>query len=128
MSEEQKETNNTKSEIEEETNEEPEATQEETTQEEAPFDLSQLLPDSMEEIIKIQVLQLREWAHIHMGLIPHPKHKKTIKDMKQCKLAIDSASVLSEVILPHLNSEEQREMKLMLSDLKMNFISRSAGE
>lgn len=90
-----------------------------------PIDLAQLLPDKMEEILILQVVQLREWAHIYMGLITHPKQKKVVVDIPQAKLAVDSASALVDIMLPSLSREQQREMKLLVSDLKMNFITKS---
>lgn len=92
------------------------------------FDFSALLPDKMEEILNLSLLQMAEWAHIYMGLIPHPKQKKIVKDTRQAKMAIDAAAALHEVLNPYLNETQQREFKILISDLKMNFISKSAQE
>jgi hypothetical protein len=96
--------------------------------EEQPFDLSMLLPDNIDEIVKLNIFQMREWAHAYMGLIPHPKHKKVVKDLRQAKIAVDAASALTEIVLPHLPDSQQREIKILMSDLKMNFISHSSGQ
>lgn len=95
--------------------------------EEEKFDFTQLLPDRMDEILSLQIFQLREWAHIYMGLVPHPKQKKVVVDSGQAKLAIDTASAIVEILLPNLPQDQQREMKVLISDLKMNFISHASA-
>lgn len=105
-------------------------TEEKKEEEKGPeqVDLSALLPDNMQEIIQIQILQLREWAHVYMGLMPHPKHKKVTKDIPQAKLAIDSAAALHNLLKPHLNEQAHREFDTLINDLKMNFISKSTQQ
>jgi hydroxylamine reductase (hybrid-cluster protein) len=94
-------------------------------EQEPQFDLSAFLPDTIEEIIQLNILQMREWSYIYMGLIPHPKHKKIVSDMRQAKIAIDTATAMLDIVMPHLDEKLQREFKVIISDLKMNFISRS---
>jgi hypothetical protein len=89
------------------------------------FDFSALLPGSMEELLQLNILQFREWAYVYMGLIPHPRDKKIVKDIRQAKMAVDSASALFEISMPHLNEKLQREFKVIISDLKMNFIAKA---
>jgi hypothetical protein len=89
------------------------------------FDFSALLPGTMEELLQLNILQFREWAYVYMGLIPHPKDKKVTKDIRQAKMAVDSASALFEIAMPHLNEKLQREFKVVISDLKMNFIAKA---
>lgn len=96
----------------------------ESAEEDEQIDFSQLFPDKMEEVLKLHVFQLQGWAYIHLGLQAHPKTKKANKDMAQAKLAIDALSAMVEVLLPRLSPEEQRELKIMASDLKMNFVSK----
>jgi hypothetical protein len=91
------------------------------------FDFTELLPDRVEELLEFQALNLREWAHIYMGLVPHPKQKKIVLDIQQARMAIDAASAIVEIILPHIPEDHQRTFKVMMSDLKMNFMSKSAG-
>jgi len=88
------------------------------------FDITDLLPDNIEEIVKLQILQMKEWAHIYMGFLPHPKKKMIVQDLRQAKIAIDSTSALVDVLLPHVSKDQQRELKILVSDLKMNFISK----
>ncbi|MCE1246295.1 MAG: DUF1844 domain-containing protein [Firmicutes bacterium] len=89
------------------------------------FDFSALLPDTIEEILKIQIFNLQEWAFVYMGLQLNPKTKKITKDIRQAKLAIDALSATVEVVMPHLPEKEQRELKTMVTNLRMNFISKS---
>jgi hypothetical protein len=88
------------------------------------FDFTNLLPGNIEEVLQFNILQFREWAYVFMGLVPHPKEKKVVKDLRQAKIAVDSASALFEIAMPHLNEKLQREFKIIISDLKMNFIAK----
>ena len=97
---------------------------EEADSAEEDIDFSQLLPDKMEEVLKLHVFQLQGWAYIHLGLQANPKTRKVNKDMAQAKLAIDALSAMVEVLSPRLSPEEQRELKILASDLKMNFVSK----
>lgn len=101
-----------------------EAPAEESGDADEQIDFSQFLPDKMEEVLKLHIFQLQGWAYIHMGLQTNPKTGKINKDMSQAKLSIDALSAMVEVLLPHLSQEEQRELKIMASDLKMNFVSK----
>lgn len=109
--------------------EEPEITQPEqpAAQEKKPeTDFSSLLPDSMEEVLTIIILQLREWGYIHMGYIPHPKKKIVVKDMHSAKMAIDSAVAVFEVLKANLEAGKKQELEILINDMKMNFVSKSA--
>lgn len=88
------------------------------------IDFSQLFPDKMEEVLKLHIFQLQGWAYIHLGLQAHPKTRKVSRDMAQAKLSIDALSAMVEVLLPRLSPDEQRELKILASDLKMNFVSK----
>lgn len=91
------------------------------------FDYTQLLPDKMEEIVAMQVFSLQHWAHIYMGLMPHPKQKKPVCDYAEARIAVDCASALAEALMPHMSADGKREMKVLISDLKMNYISKASG-
>jgi hypothetical protein len=90
-----------------------------------PFDFAALLPDTLEEILKIQIFNLQEWGFVYMGLQLNPKTKKIVKDIRQAKLAIDSLSALVEILMPHIPEKEQKELKTMVTNLRLNFISKS---
>lgn len=92
------------------------------------FDLSALLPDNMEQVLKFMVYQLHEWAHVFMGLSMNPKKKQITKDFKEAKIAVDSTSALVEILLPLLSQKEQGDFKIMMSDLKLNYISKAREE
>lgn len=116
--------NSSGEEIKEENSTEEEIKEEESAGEE-PFDFSALLPDSMEEILKLTLLQMQEWSYVYMGLRLNPKKKTITRDMRQAKMAIDSASSLVEILLPHISQAEQKELKVLVTDLRMNFIAKS---
>lgn len=93
---------------------------------EPPFDFNELIPDKIEDIVRVQLLSLNHWAYVHMGLLQNPKTKKVEKDLRQARIAIDATSALVDVLIANLSdSSEQRELKNMVINLRMNFMSKS---
>lgn len=88
-------------------------------------DFSDFLPNNMEQVLKLSLFQIQPWAYIYLGLNLHPKEKKVVRDIRQAKMAIDAASALVEVLLPHVHENEQKELKVLVTDMRMNFISKS---
>ena len=115
---------NSQQEVNEEVKSEEKPTEEDSDESSEEPDLSQLLPDKMEDVIKFKIFEFRFWSLIYLGLQLNPKTQKLTKDMAQAKLAIDSMAALVEILMPSLPADEQRELKIMASDLKMNFISK----
>jgi len=88
-------------------------------------DFSDFLPDNMEQVLKLSLFQIQPWAYIYMGLNLHPKQKKVVRDIRQAKMAIDAASAIVEILLPHIPENEQKELKVLMTDMRMNFMSKS---
>ena len=68
----------------------------------------------------ISILNAQAW--IYMGLRVEPGTDKTVKDLERAKTAIDCISCLIEKLEPHINSDEKRKLKNLLSDLQINFV------
>ncbi|MCD4782695.1 MAG: DUF1844 domain-containing protein [Candidatus Eremiobacteraeota bacterium] len=88
-------------------------------------DFSDFLPNNMEQVLKLSLFQIQPWAYIYLGLNLHPKENKVVKDVRQAKMAVDAASALVEVLMPHVTDAEQKELKVLITDMRMNFISKS---
>lgn len=72
----------------------------------------------------VQELQAQAW--IKMGLWKDPVTDQLVTDLAQAKIAIDGVAALVEVVRPHLSDEQRREMELLLTDLRLNFVQRSS--
>ncbi len=60
-----------------------------------------------------------------MGLQPDMMTRRLEPDLDEAKLAIDAAAALSEIILPQLDSEEdKRQIQNIIRDLKVNYVQR----
>jgi len=94
-------------------------------EEEPEVDFSALLPSSIEEVLKFTAFNLQMWGYVYLGLQLNPKTQKITKDLRQAKLSIDSLSAIVEILMPHLPEAERQEIKIMASNLKMNYISKS---
>lgn len=65
---------------------------------------------------------LIEQAWQFMGLHLPPGRKEPVKDMVQAKIAIDTVIFVADRLHPHLNEEERRTIRGIISDLQLNFV------
>lgn len=89
---------------------------------------------SPEQAQEADVASLLKWftellygnALLWMGLVAHPQTGRTMKDMKQAKLAIDTLDFMCERLSDgHLSEMEKKNFTAMLSGLKMEFVNQS---
>lgn len=60
-----------------------------------------------------------------LGLQPDLSTGKLAPDLDQAKLAIDTVSALSDIILPQLDSDEdKRQVQNIVRDLRVNYVQR----
>lgn len=69
---------------------------------------------------------MAEQAWQLMGLRLAPGQKEPFKDMAQAKVAIDTAVFISDKLHPHVSDEDHRALRAVISDLQMNYVSRSS--
>lgn len=74
----------------------------------------------------IALLQAHAWQS--MGLLPNPATRTIAKDMEQARTAIDSIAALMPLMEGRIPGAEMRQLRTMLSDLQMNFVSQQARE
>jgi len=84
-----------------------------------------LPPIKVPELVALFINQLAAVAWQRMGLVPDPLSGKIEKDMEQARLAIDSAAVLLEKLEPSLSEIEKRDFRVLLSNLRVNFVKQS---
>jgi hypothetical protein len=59
-----------------------------------------------------------------MGFTPNQGTGTIITDLEQAKIAIDAAAFIENLLEPKLDSHQMRELRSMLSDLRMNFVNQ----
>lgn len=98
---------------------EPEKTerQEPTQEKEAP------LPD-VYQTLHFMLSLFVEQAWQFMGLHLPQGRKEPIVDLEQAKLAIDSVAFIADKLQPHLDEDDQKALRGIVSDLQLNFVQR----
>ena len=111
-------------------NEEPEASEESVEAEQAGAEQTEEAPGEEETPQSVDVYGIAKWvigimtgaAWQYMGLQTNPATGKVEKDMVQAKVAVDTVVFLSDLISPHLEESERRELRSLVNDLQVNFV------
>ncbi|HEV2474100.1 MAG TPA: DUF1844 domain-containing protein [Chthonomonadales bacterium] len=114
--------------------EQSEAQEEEQTAREAPrADPAMLLAMAAMQIdagtlahVMMGVFDGKAWQA--MGLVADPLTGEAKIDLKAAHLAIDSVQFFLGKVEDDLTSEEKRDARRRLNDLRMNFLSKSTGQ
>jgi len=77
--------------------------------------------------LRLTIAQLANVAWQMLGLHADPLTGQVHKDIAQARLAIDATSALVDKLLPHLQGQEERDYRALLTDLRLNFV-KQAGE
>jgi len=86
-----------------------------------------MMPDSVYDVIPGVVLMLSELAWQKIGLRANPKTGKVQTDFDEAKVAIDTVAFLVDRLLPKAPAEQQRDLRNLVSNLKINFAKQSAA-
>lgn len=82
-------------------------------------------PSDVWELLTVFLGLLSEMAWRKMGLLIDPKSGKIEKDMAQAKVAIDTVGFIVEKLEVKLSDQEIRELRTLLSNLQLNFVTQS---
>jgi Domain of unknown function (DUF1844) len=74
--------------------------------------------------LSVCINMLNEVAWMKMGLIPNLQGKIE-KDLAQAKVAIDAVGDLAARLDPLVNDQDRRDLQVMLSNLRINFVQQS---
>lgn len=85
-------------------------------------------PIDVYQVIMIMVDQMSGMAWQKMGLQVDPMTGKIEKDMAQAKVAVDVTSQLCDHLVDLVDGEDKRRLQNLMSDLKVNFVQKSAEE
>ena len=77
------------------------------------------------DILRMTVGMLNEKAWIHMGLIPDPLSGQIDRDLAEARMAIDALADLAKHLEPHTEGAEKRDLQVMVSNLRINFVQQS---
>ena len=77
------------------------------------------------DILRTTVNMLNEKAWIHMGLIPDPLSGQIDRDLAEARMAIDALADLAKHLEPHTEGTEKRELQVMVSNLRINYVQQS---
>lgn len=100
-----------------------ESAAEETPQAEGGFPMPDI---DVYMILGFTVRSLEEKAWECMGLRLAPGAKELKKDMAQAKLAVDTITFLMDKLHPHMNEDERKSGRALVSDLQINFVRHSS--
>lgn len=74
----------------------------------------------------ISLLAGKAWEA--MGLVPDPTTKKIERKLEDAQLAIDAAAALADLVRPRLSEPERREVEVLLSNLRLNFVEQKTKQ
>lgn len=94
---------------------------EETTQEQQEREPAHVLV-----LVQWMIDELQAQAWVNMGLWKEPITGELRTDLSQAKIAVDCVAALAEVVKPHLPDDQRRDLDRLLTDLRLNFVQRSA--
>jgi len=88
----------------------------------------ELEPLNVYALLGVTIAQLSAAAWQKMGLQPDPFTNAIHRDVEQARVAIDCIGLLADKLLPQLHGQEARDVRSMLTDLRLNFVRQCEGE
>ena len=85
------------------------------------------LPTSVVDLAQMCVGMMNEVAWVKMGLVPDPMTGALGADLAQARLAIDCAADVVHRLEGHLDPKTHRDLQVVVQNLKMNFVRKTAG-
>ena len=68
------------------------------------------------------VVSLNASAFVHLGMMEDPASGKKVKNLAMAKQTIDILSMLQEKTVGNLSADEEKMLKSILYDLKINYV------
>lgn len=85
-------------------------------------------PIDVNQVLMVMIDQLAGIAWQKLGLQPDILTNKIEKDLTQAKTAVDVVAHLANIITPELDDSDKRQMQTLVSNLKINYVQKSAEE
>jgi hypothetical protein len=99
----------------------------EEQQQSEPQETTPRQPVDVQTVALWMIDELQAQAWIKMGLWKDPITGELQTDLPQAKIAIDCVAALAEVLKPHISDAQRRDVERLLTDLRLNFVQRSAA-
>lgn len=90
--------------------------------------LEALFPRSVYDVLASPIPLLAELAWIKIGLRAHPATGELDVDLSEAQAAIDTLDFILNKLEPKLSPEQQRELRTLVMNLKLNYASRAHPE
>ncbi|MEP0764916.1 MAG: DUF1844 domain-containing protein [Fimbriimonadia bacterium] len=99
------------------------------TPEEQPAETSDTSPPHEPVSVFVFAYQMlhafNDLAYQRMGLQTDLIAGKVVKNMEEAKAAVDIASSMADTLLPHLDGADQRAVRNLITNLRINFARQS---
>ena len=86
---------------------------------------SSVPPADVYDLLRFALGLFLNQAWIHLGVRTAPGATETVTDLSKARVAIDTAVVLFEKLRSVMSEQEQRDVELELSNLRINFAQRA---
>ncbi len=83
-------------------------------------------PIDVNQVIMVMIDQMASIAWQKLGLHNDLITGKLEKDLSQAKIAVDCVAKLADFILPQLDDNDKRQIQTLISNLKVNYVQKSA--
>lgn len=90
--------------------------------------LEELIPKDVYTLLKYFIATLSQQAWVFMGFQMNPLTGGITKDLKQARLAIDTASAIVEKLSQFVDEKEVKEYQTIIQTMQMNFVQQSNSQ
>ena len=77
------------------------------------------------DILRMSAGMLNEKAWIHLGLVADPLSGRIDRNLPEARRAIDALVDIGKHLTPVADEGEKRELQVMISNLRLNFVQQS---
>lgn len=89
--------------------------------------INPLLQLNVSAVLRMTLGLLSDKAWISLGLYPDPITNQVQKNLPEARRAIDAVADLVKHVEVDAEPEEKRELQVLLSNLRINFVQQSKG-
>lgn len=82
---------------------------------------------SVDAILWSTAHALHTCAWVAMGLLPDPATGRVARNLEEARRAIDALADLGKHLEATASPQEKRELQVMLTDLRVNFVRQAGG-
>jgi hypothetical protein len=76
-------------------------------------------------ILQVFLRELERLAWWNLGLDTNPFTGAVERDIEQARVTIDAVSALADLLLPHLEGQQARELRTLVTNLRLNYVKQA---